>query len=134
MEQDLLHPDPKGAAAPHEQLGKYIVKTAEGWSSDDEPVSPVLTDNLCTHCEGTAVWSCRTCDEKYCRDCWSACHENVADMTKHNKRTFKYREYGVEGPVQLSESRSGAEVLSGSARDCDADTADALLYQFITKK
>eukprot|EP01060_Flectonema_neradi_P003975 TRINITY_DN12611_c0_g1_i1.p1 TRINITY_DN12611_c0_g1~~TRINITY_DN12611_c0_g1_i1.p1 ORF type:complete len:129 (+),score=27.43 TRINITY_DN12611_c0_g1_i1:82-468(+) len=105
--------------------GKYKVDVS-GWSSDDCPNSPILTDNDCMLCGEEAQWSCKPCDAKYCNDCWDKDHQTV----KHEKTTFKYKTSDTNGKVTLSNATTATEVL-GRGNDEGDGTANSILSDFL---
>ena len=122
MEQDFA-PAAKSSEEVKEPDAKYKVNMS-GWSSDECPNSPILTDNDCMICGEEALWSCKPCDAKYCSECWSEDHKTK----QHEKTTFKYKTHDTNGKVTLSNPTTATEVLG--SRD-DQNTASNLLNDFL---
>ncbi|KAJ9470100.1 hypothetical protein DIPPA_32701 [Diplonema papillatum] len=93
-----------------DEVEKYTVKETDD-SEDSVAENVVLTDNLCTACDGVGLWSCQQCDGKYCDACWEQQHPASDPGMQHPKDTFKFRANGATGKVQLSSATSPAEAL-----------------------
>ena len=139
VDDTLLMPEPRKQATPEKSSATpekcaYVVNEATGWSSEEEPSSPILTDNVCNTCysKQDARWSCKQCDMKYCESCWAKHHPPGDASLQHEKRTFRYRSAGATGKLVLS-NNTPLDAINEAFRipHTTDDTPDTLLQNFL---